>query len=335
VSTTLKGKPAPQPYKPSADESVKFLQERAVFGETQRFKTLDRREAFFRCRQYAHQEKDWWGRDADSSETISPEAVFPPGTGPAGGDDLLVRDKRPTAPTNMGRSVVKRYTGLLFSKSRRPEIKVENDPDTEAFLRAVRESCRFWPMMRAARNKGGSIGSVVMTVAMREGKFAYEVHNSKNVTPLWKSRRDLQLTGILVMWRYNREENAYDKDGKFSGTRVVVYLHRRIVTDEVDITYQDIPLEHASPENWIEEARVDHGLGFFPGVWIQNEAETEDVDGDADCEGAWQTIDTDDRLIAQMNKALLKNLDPTVVTKTDEKEMARIDAQNPLIKGSD
>lgn len=338
MSTTPKGLPAPQKFKPTDDRVVTFLQERAVFGETVRFKTLDRREAFFRCKAYAHQQKDWWGRDADQQETISPEAVFPPGTTAAGGnEEVLVRDKRPTAPTNIARTVVRRYTGLLFSKSRRPEIKVEQDPDTEAFLKAVRDSCRFWPMMRAARNKGGAMGSVVMTVGLREGKFSYDVHNAKNVTPLWRDKRSLQLQGILVMWRYNKEVNTYDKDGKFAGTSVVVYLHRRIITEHTDITYVDVRLDDANESNWIEQARVDHGLGFFPGVWIQNEAETDDVDGDADCEGAWQTIDTNDRLIAQMNKGLLKNLDPTTVTKTDEKEIARIEASagQALQKGSD
>lgn len=335
MSTTIEGRPADTAVQPNADQLVQMLQDRAVFGETERYRLLDRREAFFRCLQYQHQERDWEGRNADAYETISPEVTFPKAMGPTDAiDNLLARDKRPTAPTNRVRTIIKRYTGLLFSEKRRPAVQVANDPDTEAFLEAVREASGFWAAMRTARDKGGAMGSVVMTVGCQDGKFNYEVHNSKNVTPVWADRRKLQLAGILVMQRYLREVDVVAEDGKNEGTEVVDYLSRRIITTDVDIVYEDVRADMAREAPWTVQSSVQHGLGQFPGVWIQNNAESDDQDGDADCEGAWQTIDAEDRMIAQCHSGTLNNLDPTLVTKTDPTEVQQLTAGQDLQKGS-
>lgn len=336
MSTTIEGLPADTADQPAGDELVELLQTRAVFGETQRFRMLDRKEAFFRCSQYAHQERDWEGRNADAYETISPEVTFPKGMGPSDAiDNLLARDKRPTAPTNRVRTIVKRYTGLLFSEKRKPAVQVANDPDTQAFLDAVREASGFWAAMRTARDKGGAMGSVVMTVSCQDGEFNYEVHNSKNVTPVWLDRRRLKLAGVLVMQRYLREIDVIAEDGKDENrTEVVVYLSRRIITADVDVVYEDVRADMAQTLPWTVQSAVKHGLGVFPGIWIQNNAESDDQDGDPDCEGAWQTIDSEDRMLAQCHSGTLNNLDPTLVTKTDPTEVQQLVAGQELQKGS-
>jgi len=79
------------------------------------------------------------------------------------------------------------------------------------------------------------------------------------------------------------------------------------------------------------QSRVEHNLGFFPGVWIQNLPVPEEEDGEPDCAGGWQIVDTMDRLLAQMNKGILQNLDPTVVIKRDLK---RDDDPGVIMKGS-
>lgn len=335
MSTTIEGRPAETTAQPDGDKVVQLLKERAVFGEGLRYRMLDRRESFFRCAQYDHQERDWEGRNADQYETISPDVVFPKGMGASDAiDGLLAKDKRPTAPTNIARMVIRKYTGLLFSEKRRPAITVAGDPDTESFLEAVREASYFWSAMRSARNKGGAMGSVVVTVSCRDGEFFYEVHNSKNVTPVWADRRALKLAGILVMQRYLREVNVVAEDGKIEGTQVVTYLSRRIITANVDVVYADVQADQAMNLGWQEESRVDHKLGAFPGVWIQNEAESDDQDGDADCEGAWNTIDANDRIMSQCHSGTLNNLDPTLVTKTDPTEVSQMQPGQAVAKGS-
>jgi hypothetical protein len=335
VSTTPAGKPAARAYKPQGDDVVRFLQENAVFGMSKRFQQLDRFEAHYKGTQYEHQEFDWWGRRAAATETVSPEALVPEGWASVARDDLEARQKRPTAPRNLAKTIVKRFTGLLLSNQRRPRVVVENDSDTEAFLEAVREASKFWSAMRAARDLGGAVGSVCVTAHLRDGTFSYEVHNAKNVQVLWKDRRTWTPQGILVMYEYPVEEDVVDeKTRRVVGTREVSYLYRRIITDTVEIIYKAVRLEDAAEVGWEPEEglSVEHGLGFFPGVWIQNTPDMESMDGNPDCDGTWQSMDTGDRLLSQMNMGTLNNLDPTAVLKYDDKQVA---TNGGLRKGSD
>jgi hypothetical protein len=342
MSTTIEGKAAPVPFEPKDAQQVVFLQDVAVFAETERFKRLDRRHAFFKAKEYDHQEVDWFDKPADNMETISTEAVYPAGTGPAQpGEPREAREKRPTAPTRRARVTTERFTNLMFSDKRRPTVTVDEDEDTDAFLDAVRRKAKFWSKMRSARNLGGACGSVVMTVHLRNGKWSYEVTNSKFVTPLWKDPRDFTLAGVLIMYRTPREVNVKDDKGKIVGVETVDFVCRRIITENDEIVYKEMPLEAILRDpaaSWIVDGdlAVNHNLGMFPGVWIQNTAESESEDGDSDCEGSYQAIDTNDRLIAQMFFGTLANCDPTVVTATDPKTVQQASAMGaPMQKGSD
>lgn len=340
MSTDAAGRPAASAFRPTSEQTVGFLQANAVLGETKRYRELDRREAHYRCRQYDHQKLDWWGRLAEYTETISPAAVFPMGFEPAGGrqapEGVTVRDKRPTAPLQLVKQVVDRFTEMVFSDERKPQVVVERDPDTQALLEEIQKESEFWTVMRGARDKGGSVGSVLVTAHLREGKFGYEIHNTKDCIVLWKERRTWTPQGILKMYRYPVEEDIVDKKtGELVGTREVMYLYRRIITDMVDVVYMPVRLEPGQANvEWEPDPAltVEHDLGFFPGVWIQNKQDSDSMDGDADAEGAWQLSDSADRLYSQQNYGVYNNLDPTPVISVDEKQVA---VGGGLRKGSD
>jgi len=318
---------------PSAADVREYFQENAIIGETRRFRQLDRFESHYVTTQYSHQMTDWWGMPADSQETVSPEVMLPLGyTQPA--LKTSVRNRRPTAPYNLAKAIVDRFTGLLFSDTRKPDVSVEGDPDTEDFVIAATEQMRFWAKMREARTMGGAIGSVLVTVHLRAGKFCLEVHNTKYIQPLWKDKRVHELCGVLKLYKYPVEEDIRDdKTGEIKGTKITDYLYRRIITEDDDVVFKPVKLEPGAGLNWEPENEVKHGLGFFPGVWIQNLPVLDQEDGDPDCAGAWQGFDTYDRILSQMNKAALLNLDPTLQVKVDPKVVA---AQGgTIMKGSD
>lgn len=333
ASTLVGNQPAPARKIPRSEELRNYLQQSAIIGETRRFKQLDRFEAHYACRQYQHLNYDWWGQNADNSETISPEIQVPYGwTQPA--MDLTARQKRPTAPYNLCKAVVDRFTGLLFSDQRRPDIDVEGDEDTQDFLRAAADQMRMWSRWRQARTMGGALGAVLVTVHLRNGEFSMEVHNPKHCQVVWADRRSLKPAGVLKIYRYPVEEDVIDeKTGEVKGVRTVFYLYRRIISEYEDVVYKPVRLDGDNTNlDWEEESRIQHDLGFFPGVWVQNMPVLEREDGEPDCAGAWQNFDTLDRLIAQMNKAVLLNLDPTIVLAVDPKV---VDAQGGVRKGSD
>lgn len=326
--------PSAQPI-PRAAEVRRWFYQNTTVGKTERFRRIDRYEAFFRGSQYEHLKTDWWGKNADYTETISPEVLVPYGfVQPAVGLD--VRSKRPTAPTQVCRAVVDRFTGLLFGEKRKPKVIVENDADTEDFMHAVMDQSLFWSRWRQARSVGGACGAVLVTAHVRNGEFGLEIHNPKETTVLWQDRRGLIPEAVLKMYEYPVEEQLVDpRTNERVGTRISMYLYRRIISAYEDIVFKPVRVEpDFSGLDWVPEdgGAIQHDLGFFPGVWVQNRAVLDDIDGDPDCHGGWQMVDTMDRIIAQMNKGILLNLDPTLVLNYDQKE---IEAGGGIRTGSD
>lgn len=336
MGVTPKGQAAPQTLILSPENVRAYFESQPAPGRTERYKQLDRYEAFYRGLEYDRQGLDWWGKPADNAETISPANDAPPGfVSTDNANDLSVRDKRPTAPSRLARTITKRFTALLFSKKRLPKIQCPTNPDDEAFFKAIVKQTRFWAKWRTARNKGGGCGSVAVTIVVREGKFVLELHNSKNVSVVWRDRSTWTPLAYLITKLVPIEKAVYDERGNVQGSKMVDILHRRLVTEAEDITYKPVEFDPGAPEiPWEpdEYLYVRHDLGYFPGFWVQNHEEDEDPDGDPDCEGAFQTIDTYDRLVSQMNKGTLNNLDPTLVLGFDAKEVA---VQGGVRKGSE
>jgi hypothetical protein len=313
--------PAPSTPVPRSTQVKQWFYQNAVLGETLRGRSLDRYEAHYNCSQYQHLSLDWWGNIQVPLGFTQPQM------------EMSVRAKRPTAPYNLCRAIVDRFTGLLFGESRKPDITWEGDYDTEQLLETVMEQCLFFPKWRQARAIGGGVGSVCMTAHLRNGKFNLEVHNPKQCQVLWKDRRTFTPEAILICYQFTRMEAVFDERTKqVTGQRAVPYLYRRLITENDDTVYVPAKYEPGEVIEWKEESTVQHDLGFFPGIWVQNLPNLLDEDGVPDCYGAWHNFDTMDRLISQMNKATLLNLDPTLVLGVDPKA---IEIMGGIRKGSE
>jgi hypothetical protein len=238
---------------------------------------------------------------------------------------------------------VDRFTGLLFSSGRTPSVTVEGDQDAEEFLKAVWKKARFWRCMYSARTYGGSMGSALVTVQLRpdqakkKGRFSYRAHSPKCVQDVVWEDPDLKIpAGVLIQYIYDREiEVLSDEDGSPTGNfKTESYLYRRIIDEEMDVMFRPAKIEGGRlPELEIDEHQTyKHGLGRFPGVWIQNLPNDDDIDGIPDCDGAFQMFETIDRQISQSNKGLLQNQDPTLVIARDKK-LEQLGT--PLKKGSE
>jgi hypothetical protein len=292
--------------------------------EETRYAVLDRREAFWRCREYEHLDRDWSGHPADALETISPRSVsIQPGMVQPDiqGMEVPIRKRRPTAPLRLCPQVIDRFTGLLFGRDRTPIVTVEGDDDATEWLRAVWKRSRFWRAMHKARDFGGAMGSALVIVSLRDGRFYYQAHNPKTVADVaWADDSATELSGILIQYAYEVRVQERDEHGG-SRTRAEKMIYRRIIDDEMDLTFVPVRLEGTTvPEMEVDLKRSSrHGLGRFPGVWVQNLPNDESFDGVPDCDGAYQLFDAIDRQVSQSNKGLLANQDPTLVVSRDPK----------------
>ena len=325
---------------PRSQEVREQLYESGQGGMSSRYRRLERYEAWHRCLEYAHQEYDWSGFRADTLETISANAVVPYGfSQPMKQAIENVRQKRPTAPLRLCPLIVDRFTGLLFSKERTPAPLVEGDPQSEDFLQAVHRQARFWPTMYSARTFGGAMGSSLVTTHLADGLFAYHAHNPKGVADIiWEDADRTTVAGVLIQYPTVQEFEEIDPKSNRPTGRFVErqLLYRRIIDAEWDVVFKPAPIvDGRLPLLEIDDKlSVQHGLGFFPGVWIQNLPNESEVDGLPDCEGVYQMLDTIDRLLSQANRGLLANMDPTLVMSLDPKIAARMGG-GAVRKGSD
>jgi hypothetical protein len=280
----------------------------------------------YRCAKYAARAYNWDGSQSTSPiehEAIATQVTIPPGFVDAGAQMMPVKFRKPTAPYALGRVIVDRFTGLLFSEKRHPTIKVEGDPKTEDYVNALVDSGRLWARMIKARTFGGAVGTAVIGFQFVAGKVMFETFDPRWCEPAWLDRSTFKLKSIEIRYMYPQEER--DVTGVW---KEIPYWYRRTIDIEADTLYAPAPVGDGEEPDWQAQKQVKHGLGFCPVVWIQNQPLDDDIDGDPDCLGAFEMIDAIDTLLSSANGAIIANTDPTVVISTDAKNMVDVKKGN-------
>lgn len=283
----------------------------ARLGLNARQQSLNYLWSWYRCEKYSHRRLDWNGTQAVGPiehEAIATQGFLPPGFIDAGAQDMPVKFRRPTAPYPLGRVIVDRFTGLLFSEKKHPEIRVPGDRDTEEYANALATAGRLWALMILARAYGGSMGSACVGFQFVEGEPVIEIHDPRWMTPKFADRMTHVLDSIEKRYIYPQEERGLD-----GVWRVIDYWYRRIIDREKDVLFKPALVGEGDEPEWEVEKEVVHGFGFCPVVWTQNLPVQDSEDGDPDCHGLYEIFGTIDSLIAQANKGIIANCDPTAV----------------------
>ena len=308
-----------------AGERVKTL------GLSERQMELSRMWAVYRAQQYDTRAQDWYGRrrlDNIELEQIATDGVLPVGYEDVGGQTkpLPLQFRRPLAPLHLGRLIVDRFTSLLFSEKRHPAVRALGDPDTEDWVTAFCDATRFWAQLIMARTYGGAMGSVATSFMYVRGRPRVEVHDPRWCTPRWADRAEFKLASLEK--RYQYPEEVRRMDGSWETAH---FWYRRIINEGWDIVWKPIEVGDGDEPDWENEEKeaIEHNLGFCPAYWIQNMPVQDSLDGDPDCQGAFDTFEEIDTLTAQADRALMSNCDPTLLVSSNAEMPAS------LKKGSD
>lgn len=317
-----------------------FASQAERLGLSPRQRRLNRLWSYYTCNQYDSCRVDWDGRerveDVDA-DMVATQGFLPPGMYDAGAMFPL-KFRKPSAPYHLVRVVIARFTGLLFSSSRHPQIRVEGDPDTEDFQRTLAEASHLWAMMLQARALGGAMGTVAMGFQFLEGKPVVEVHDPRWLFPEFEDRQELRLSSIEKRFMFPIEMR--NPKGEWEE---VMHWYRRVINAESDTVWKPVPVGDGKQEPpWyvadeegnevpnpaLVQAHVVHNLSFCPVIWIQNLPVGDDIDGEPDCHGALDMSKEIDGLLAQAGRGTKSNCDPTVVVTTTA-------SMGDLRKGSD
>jgi len=297
---------------------------------TERQQLLGHLWAFYRCMNYHQRQTDWDGRQATGhieNEAIATAGFIPGGFYDAGNSTLPLKFRKPTAPYYLAKVIVNRFTGLLFGSQHHPKLVVVDDPDTDAWLTAVIESTRLWSRMVLARSYGGAMGTVAIGFVFRDGKPKIEVHDPRWCFPHFADREELVLEKIEKRYQYPDMTRDAETGLMVEGW----FWYRRIITETDDTLWPRVPVNAGEEPRWTQHKSIvtTHDFGFCPVVWVQNNEVQDDIDGDPDCHGVYDNIETIDSLLSQANRGILSNCDPTLHISTDD------DIPDGLRKGSD
>jgi hypothetical protein len=128
-------------------------------GMTPQQQELNRKRMFWEGVQYDNYSYGWDGDPVDTTldrEAITAGKNIPPGFKDYSGKHIPFRYRRPQAPYQIGRAVIERFTGQIFSQSVHPRLGVIGDEKTEDYLQGLAQVGRTWPTWMRARSLGGS-----------------------------------------------------------------------------------------------------------------------------------------------------------------------------------
>jgi len=274
--------------------------------------------SYYMCSQYADRKFDWDGSDhLDHLEkvAISSGRAMDPGFYDANNQVAPLKFRRPSAPYHLCKVIVDRFTSLLFSEKRHPELTVEGDELSEDFVQAIAEAGRLWPTMMMARTFGGACGSVAVGFQFIDGRPYFEVHDPRWVFPKFSDRTTLELEAlekryVFYQEMWDPEEERYVQ---------MPFWYRRVIDTEKDVIYKPCPVGDGSEPDWssLKDKEVIHNFGFCPAVWIQNIPVVGDIDGLSDCHGTYDMMEQIDSLYSQSQKGIIANCDPTLVISSE------------------
>lgn len=294
----------------------RFMSPASRLGMSERQRRLNHLWAVYLALQYDGRKFDFDGGEASSEidrEAIASAGAIPPGFYDAG-QTVPIKFRKPSAPYPLGRVIVNRFTGQLFSERHHPEVRVQGNPAVEKFLTDVVAHSHLWAQAHQARTFGGAMGSVAVGVKLVDGVLEWEVFDPRWTTCKFSDRARFVVSELEVRYQYQQEE-LDRQTGVWETNR---YWYRRVVGRLRDVTFQPAPVGEGDEPEWVEdpEASFDHGLGFCPAVWTQNLPVTDDVDGEPDAQGCFPIFDAIDQLLAVGFKGTLYNADPTTIIKT-------------------
>jgi hypothetical protein len=305
-----------------------------AFVDSPRCRMLGYNRAFFACSQ--HDLKVW---DCNGAAMLPGPAFLRNGLMTAVSPVIHIPHalRRPVAPVRLLRTIVKRFTAMLFGKGRWPSFKVKGDPKSQDFVGALVKAERLHAVMTRARNMGGASGSVGLSWRFFEGKPRVLAHDAATLdVQSWQDRELCIPEHVTQCYRMLRTE--YDPKTKQVGP--VVYWFRRDWTSLADVAFFPVRDDAGEP-TWIvdEENTVEHGDGFCHFVWIQNAPPDDEqgFDGLPDYQGSDERSQALDALNSVCVMGGLKNLDPTLLLKVDIRQaqsgMVRKGSDNALLVG--
>lgn len=283
------------------------LRSTAAMQRWERTRRLERLTRYFECRQYEDRRYDWDGRMIGLpgfGGIPMPTNTVPP-----------VSERRPPAVYALPKVIVQRFTAMLFGEEGFPELFVEDDPDSEDFVRAIAEAASAPDIWDEARDDGGQRGTAVVSWAWVDGEPRLEVHDARDCHVLeWADRQRCVPAIVVKLWEecepgISPDGLLVDRDG-WRAREWSVGLNGARGQDRL---YRYVPESGREPARWELVGDVVEFDGPCPVAWVQNQRRKDRHDGLGDYEGQEGMLDALNLTMCATVGGTAINADPTLV----------------------
>lgn len=228
-------------------------------------------------------------------------------------------NRRPSVIYSLLETIVNDSVTMLFGEEHFPSVQCSKDhQNTIEFLNKINSDTDLKSKMLCAAYEG-SIGSVCIVVKVLNGKFCFEVLNTKTLHPLF----DLQNPGMLIKLIDKRKIDGSTinstgyKINKDDLNKFFYVVREWNINQE--IYYKPYLVEEEKNESFtptIDANRTTtHDLGFVPAMWINNLPSSKGIDGKCTFEKAIDIAIEINYQLSQHGRLLKYNSDPTLVVK--------------------
>ncbi len=297
--------------------------------DCERYRQLDRSQAYYDCTQHDFKRYDFDGRIIMSANQGM--GVTQPMLGAEKAAYFVpLRSRRPSSPYRLGRVMVNAFTNMLFGESRFPKGIIEGDSDSQDYVQTLMRVGGLAVKCILARSLGGATGTGCMSWCYYEGKPRFEAHNAKHCfVHSWEDREQFITKHVTECYQFPR----YEVNPQTKRVERKMYWYRRDWTPNADILFNEVEVIGNNVEPlWTPnvEKSVTHNDGVSHFSWMQNLPSNAE-DGLPDYDGLYESLDTIDLLYSVITRGATLNLDPTLVLKMNPDQVNRMGVK----KGSD
>lgn len=249
--------------------------------------------------------------------------LLPWDSGNCGDDYVKIRKRKPRIIVPFAKTLASRIAAKMVSEENFAEIKVEDDPNSQEFYKAISETLQLPALLAEPVRQMLGIGACLLRFYLVEGTVKLEHYSANYCYPQFNE--DGTLRFVRVQYVYY-SEGEYDEKGQPLRRWFRLDLGEYSETSYDNPVYD--PMAETEPEFEPSEV-IEHNLGFVQAVWFRNKDQQHSPDGFGLHEEIMPYIDELSYSMSQSSQAVSYNQDPQLVVKGMD-----TDAVETLIKSA-
>ena len=259
---------------------------------------LEALDKYYESRQYNHLPD--WDKSAESPD-----------------EHIPVRKRKPRIQYAYAKTLCNQLAAKLVGRRTFPNLKIEDDPDTEEYLRLIKKTSGLnYKMIEPVRRMLAS-GSSLVRFSIVEGQWKLQYFMSKWCYPEFDKANGLE--SVRIQYCYDDEA---DRDYRNMPKKK---WYRMDLGKQADVLYDNPEYTEGGEPVFKVVAKADHGLGFVQAEWIKTGDVNNSIDGFSLIKDVTDFIDELNYSLSQSSVAISYNQDPQLaISGIDEDEMEKL-----------